>query len=48
MFPQILITIYMIYTKKSLEKETKRWNQYKIEVLPEINQKIENFVPCQK
>ena len=46
--PNKYTQLYELYKTKLQEKETKYWNNYKVEILPEIKLKMDNFVPCQK
>lgn len=46
--PNTYSNLYELYKSKNLEKETKKWNNYKIEVIPEVSEKIQNFIPCQR
>ena len=43
-----LTELYELYKTKEKEKETNRWNNYGIEIQPELKNKIEQFNPCQK
>lgn len=46
--PNVYSNLYELYKSKSKENEYKRWNEYKVDILPNIKQKIDNFVPCQR
>ena len=46
--PNTYTQLYELYKMKLQEKETKLWNNYQIEMLPKIKQKIDSYLPCQK
>ena len=46
--PNTYTQLYELYKMKLQQKETKHWNNYQIEMLPEIKQKMDNYLPCQK
>ena len=48
MSPNTYTQLYELYKMKLQQKETKHWNNYQIEMLPEIKQKMDNYLPCQK
>ena len=46
--PNIYSNLYELYKTKSQQNEYKKWNDYKIDILPNIKHKIDEFVPCQR
>lgn len=46
--PNIYSNLYELFKTKTKQKETKKWNNYAINVLPAVKDKIANFVPCQE
>ena len=46
--PNVYSQLYELYKERIKQNEAKKWNNYFIKVMPEIKEKITNFVPCQK
>ena len=46
--PNVYSKLYELYKEKAKQNEVKKWNNYAIKVMPEIKEKIANFVPCKK
>ena len=46
--PNVYNKLYELYKERTKQNEAKKWNNYAIKVMPEIKEKIENFVPCKK
>lgn len=46
--PNVYNKLYELYKERTKQNEAKKWNNYAIKVMPEIKEKITNFVPCQK
>ena len=46
--PAVYNNLYELYKNKEKEKETVRWNNYAVEIQPNLKEKIEQFIPCQK
>lgn len=46
--PNTYNNLYELYKSKEKEKETTRWNDYAIEIQPNLKDKINQFNPCQK
>ena len=46
--PVVYNNLYELYKNKEKEKETVRWNNYAVEIQPNLKEKIEQFIPCQK
>lgn len=40
--------LFELYKKKTLEKETKKWNNFKVEIIQQFKANMDNFIPCQK
>ena len=46
--PNTYSKLYELYKVKALEKETKKWSNYKIDIVEKFKTNIENFVPCER